>query len=135
MKIMGLPLWGVLAASVALYFVGFLWYGLLFSDIWLKGSGYTEADFEGQSSMWMIGGFFISLFTVIGLGIVLKWRGWPDMGGAIQTALLLGVLLGGTFAAYTLIYSAEHSWPLFFVDASHLIVGWIVAAVVLTLMK
>ncbi len=135
MKIFGLPLWGVLVAFVVFYALGVFWYGMFFSDIWIAGHGYTEAELEGSSPMWMLLGFPQTFAQVIGLGFILKWRGWPDLQGAVTTAVVLGICFALPFAAYQLIYSVAHSLPLFFVDASHLFVGWVASAAIMTMMR
>lgn len=41
-KIFGINALGVLLAAVAMYFMGFIVYGLLATDIWMGARGYTE---------------------------------------------------------------------------------------------
>ena len=135
MRIMGLPGGAILAATIVFFIWGGLWYGLFFDQLWMAGNGVSEPDFEGQSQMWMLGGVAISLISVIGMAKVLKWRGWPDIGGAIGTALVLGICFGSAVWAYNLVYLPAHDMSLFLVNIGHLILGWVVAAIVLTLVR
>lgn len=134
-KIFGLNSLGVIAASIAFYFVGFLWYGILFPDLWMQGSGYVAEQFEGQSPVWMVGGFLITIMQVIGIGVVLRWRGAADIGGAVKAIALLWLLLALPFCHYHYLYGPIHDAGLLMVDASHFLVGWVISAVILSLLK
>jgi hypothetical protein len=61
-KILGLNLLAVIAASIAFFFVGFLWYGVLFSDIWMAAEGISAEAADADSPVWMLGGFLSSPF-------------------------------------------------------------------------
>ncbi len=135
-KIFGLNLAAVLAASVAFYFVGFLWYGLIFSDIWMAEMGIpASAMEEGQNPLWMVGGFVITVMQAVGIGLVLKWKSAANMNAAIMAALILWITIAVPFAAYGYLYGVAHSLTLFMIDASHLLVGWVVSAIILSLIK
>lgn len=123
----------VILATVAFYIVGFLWYGLIFQEIWMTEQGVTEED--AGSPLWMLGGFIITLMQVIGLGMILKWHNGSGVGDAVKAVGLLWLLFALPFVLYAYIYNPAHSFPLLLVDASHLLVGWIAAAVVLAAMK
>lgn len=134
-KIFGLNLVGVLVATVAFYLVGYLWYGMVFADAWMAAAGVTEADFEGESPVWMAGGALITFMQVIGIGLVLRWKGAADMGAAIKTALVLWLVFALPFTHYGYLYSPGHNAMMLMIDASHLLVGWVVSAIVLSMMK
>ncbi|MBI1393662.1 MAG: DUF1761 family protein [Alphaproteobacteria bacterium] len=135
-RILGLNIVGVLIASVAFYFVGFLLYGLLFADLWMSAQGIAEADFEGQNTgAYMAGGFLITALQVIGLGLTLGWRKAMDMGAAIRTAIILWAFFALPFSHYSYLYEPHHNPALLAIDAGHLLVGWVVSAIVLTLFK
>ena len=62
----------VLAAAGAIYAVGFLIYGLVFSGLWLRLSGYTKEQL--QPHMWkMAVSPVMPILTAIGLAF-LAWR-------------------------------------------------------------
>lgn len=135
-KILGVNLVGVLVGSVAFFLVGWLWYGIIFADAWMSAMGYTEADFAGQNqTVSMVGGFVITVLQVIGIGLVLKWKGAASLGEAVATALLLWFFIALPFASYGYFYSLAQSTTLLMIDASHLLVGWVVSAVALALIK
>lgn len=132
-KLFGLSLVAVLVASVIFFMVGWLWYGVLFMEAWTAEMGLTEED--AGSPLWMIGGFIITVMQVIGVGLVLKWKNVADLGAAITTAVILWLVFALPFAAYGYLYNPAHSTTLLMIDASHLLVGWVVSAVVLSLIK
>lgn len=121
---------GILVATILFFGLGFLWYGVLFKQVWLDAKGLTKDQFDGQSPLWMLGGPLIPLFVSIGMSKVMEWRGWPDTATALLTGLKLGIFFAIPMAAYELFYSLEHSLPLFLVDASHMVVGWLIVAFV-----
>jgi hypothetical protein len=101
----------------------------------MAAEGLTAADAEDQSPIWMIGGFLITVMQVVGLGLILKWRGVTGVGPAIATALLLWLLLALPFTHYAYLYLPAHNATLLMIDGSHLLVGWVLVAAVLALVK
>ena len=71
-KIAGVNSLGLVLGALAMWVLGFIWYGLLLSDAWMSASGYTAEMFEGQSALWMPAGFVISLLLTFGLGWHMK---------------------------------------------------------------
>ncbi len=133
-KIFGLNLVGVLVAAVAFFMVGWVWYGMLFSEAYMAANGMTEAD-AGMSPAWMASGFVITLLQVIGIGLVLKWKGASGLVDAAKTAVIIWFFFALPFATYAYIYSVAHDSTLLLIDAGHLLVGWVVSAAALALIK
>lgn len=126
---------GILVASVLFYLVGFLWYGVLFMEAWMAANGLVADDAAGQSPIYMLGGFLITVMQVVGLAIILKWRGVTGIADAVKAALLLWALLALPFTMYAYLYVPAHDATLLMIDASHLLVGWTVAAAALAQFK
>ena len=125
----------IAVASIAFYLVGFLWYGLIFSDAWMGAHGLAAEDAKGESPIWMAAGFVVTAMQVVGLAVVLKWKGASAPVDAAMTAAMLWATFALPFSLYNFIYLPSHGSTLLMVDASHLLVGWVVAAVVLSLFK
>jgi hypothetical protein len=123
---------GLILASIVFYIVGFLWYGVLFSDAWMAAEGVTPEAAEAENPAWMAVGFVITVMQVVGLAIVLKWKGVESLGDAAMTAVILWALFALPFAFYDFIYTPGHNAPLLMIDASHLFVGWTASAAVLS---
>ena len=133
-KILGLSLVGVLVASVLFFLVGWLWYGILFMEQWMAASGITAEEAESGNPIWMLGGFAITVLQVIGIGLAMKWKGAAGIGGAVTTGLTLWVFFAFPFTSYAYLYGGNNL-ELLLIDGSHLLVGWLVSAVVLALIK
>lgn len=133
-KLFGLNLVAVLVASVAFYAVGYVWYAQVFSDAWMAAHGIT-AESGGEDPIWMLGGFIITVMQVIGLGLVLKWKGVTTPDKAALKAAVLWLVFALPLTMYSYVYLTAHDSTLLMIDASHLLVGWIVSAVVLVLIK
>jgi hypothetical protein len=82
-----------------------------------------------------VGGFLITLLQVVGLGLVLKWKGDATPMADATTAAVLWFFFALPFCLYAYLYTPAHSSTLLMIDASHLLVGWVVSAVVLRLIK
>jgi len=133
-RIFGLNIIGVLASAIALYFVGFLFYGLFFADLWMGLQGFTEAQMlaaDENMALGMVHGFIISLVTAIFIGLALERFGGDGMMSAIKSAVLLWAGFAVTTLAYGFVYAMQPVM-LFVLDASHLLVGFVVVAVVQT---
>ena len=134
-KIAGINVVAVIVAAIVIYAVGFLWYGVLFSDAWVSAMGYTEAELQESSPAWMAVGFVISLLTAIGLAVALRWNAIASPASAARRAGVLWLFFGLPFCMYGWVYDPAHSTTLLLIDASHLFVGWVAAAIVLSLFR
>jgi hypothetical protein len=134
-KLFGLNLVPVLAATVVFFAIGYLWYGVLFADAWMAAEGVTKEQAEAGSPAWMGLGVLITLLQVIGLALVLKWRGIVALTPALTTAGIMWLVFAFAFTLYGFAYLPAHSTTLLAIDAGHLLVGWLVSAGVLAMMK
>ena len=143
---------GVLLAAVAIYFTGFLWYGLLFSEAymngigvffnetgdtvrWLGEGGIQTRTGMGSEGAWMAAGFLIPLVLAFGLGFTMKKLEIATPAAAVGFGLWIALLIGVPLMAYGLVYSPWHSWTGFFVDASHTVVSFVPGCLVLSLFR
>ncbi|NWG91123.1 MAG: DUF1761 domain-containing protein [Parvularculaceae bacterium] len=130
-----LNLVGVIVASLVFYFIGFLWYGLLFADAWMAAHGVAAEAADTESPAWMVLGLVLTVMQVVGLAIVLKWRGVSGPVAAATTAALLWLFFALPFNLYAFTYLTAHDATLLAIDASHMAVGWVVSAAILALFK
>ena len=135
-RIFGVNIIAWLVATLALYFTGFVFYGLLFSQLWVGLWGFTDAQMqaaEAGTGLSMALGFVISLATALFLGIALKAFGANGMKDALTKAVLLWAGFAVTTLAYDTVYAMQPAL-LLVLDAAHLLVGFLAAAAVLTAM-
>jgi Protein of unknown function (DUF1761) len=133
MRVLGLKLVPVIVSSVAIYIVGALIYGLLFSAQWMALAGYTEDSFKGQEWRMALGPIMPILIT-LGMGLLIKDRGITTL----QAGLKLGVMVGIFFLVATRLYSLAYGTEpvgLFLLDSAHLLLNAVVAGAVLGALK
>ncbi len=133
-NIFGLKLVPVLVATLAFWMLGFVWYGVVFMDAWMAGHN-IPADGDASFDIYMMGGILITFMQVIGIGLVLKWRDVGAVDVAIKTALTMWLLIALPLMMYAYLYVPAHNSTLLMIDASHLLVGWVISAVILSVMK
>ena len=131
-RISGVNLLGIVLSALAMFIVGFVWYGLLFSQPWMAGNGFNEAMFEGQSGLWMPAGFVIPLILAFGLGWHMKQKNISTLRTAVLFGLWLSLLIGVPLMMYDYVYSPIHSWQLLLIDGSHTIVTFVLGCAVLS---
>lgn len=135
MKIFGLPPIGVVVATLVFYALGVLIYGIVFMETWMAAAGISASDAEQPGAVTYLLGLLITLMQVVGIGLVLKWSGWPSMNEALAKIGLLALLFAVPFAAYTYLYMPPHSSTLLLIDSAHLVIGWILSAAILTWLR
>lgn len=131
-RILGVNAAGVLLAAVAMFFVGFVFYGILFSDVFMEARGITAADAEGQNPAWMGAGFLIELVAALGIGWVIKAKGATGLVPCLMTGLVLAVLVALPMLSYEFVYGARHHVPGAMVDWGHVLVSFAAGGAVLS---
>lgn len=150
-RLAGVHLLGLVLAALAIFFIGFIWYGLLFTEPWMNANGLYFADEAGKTMQWLTAsgletvatdagpdpkimglGFLLSLVLAFGIGWHMKQKGITKLVTAVLFALWLSLLIGVPLMAYDLIYVPGFHVGGFLVDASHTVVSFIAAAAVLS---
>lgn len=136
--------WHILAAALAGYIVGGLWYSpKLFMKPWMRGVGKTDADLLARKSEMpriMVYSFFVSFATAFGLSTFLGLLGVHTILNALQVALLIAFSFVITAKFADMLYvSREPHWSrvpqqLFLVEAGYTVVSLSAMAVVLALL-
>lgn len=134
-KIFGLSLVGVLVASVVFFLIGWVWYGMIFMEAWMAEMGIPQSSEEEMKPVTLVLGFLITVMQVVGIGLAMKWKGAAGIAGAVTTAVILWIVFALPFCVYGYLYSAAPSTTLLMIDASHLLAGWVVSAIVLSVIK
>ncbi len=132
-KLAGVNILGIFLAAIAMWVLGFVFYGLLFSEAWMAGKGWVEADFEGQSGLWMPAGFLIPLILAVGLGWHMKQKQISKMETAALFGLWLALLIGVPLMMYSYVYSPMHSWEVLLIDSAHTVATFVAGCAILSL--
>lgn len=118
---------GVAVATVAAFFIGFLWYGLIFQEQWMALTGVTD---EGSgNAMWMLLGVVQTFVTMVGLGWFIGRDGGGWMHG-LKIGLIAGVCFALMTSAYGFIYQTS-PMGLLPIDWSHLLVVYAVGGAII----
>ena len=141
MDYLGIALWRVAVAAIAAFVVGGLWYSpMLFARPWMKAMGYDPDDKQKCEEMKKGAGPLYAMALLTGLvtaavlakflsvmgtsqplyGMKIAFAAWL---GFVATTQLTGTLFG------------KKPIALFFIDAGHQLVGYMVMALVLTVGK
>lgn len=119
----------VLAAAAAIYAIGFLIYGLVFSGLWLKLTGYTKEQLQPHS--WKM---FLSpvmpILTAVGLAILFKLARVDNIAVGVVIAFQIWFFLVMPARMYNFVYSPEKIGHLV-LDALHLLLGMLVAGAII----
>jgi hypothetical protein len=117
---------GVIVATVAAFFIGFLWYGLLFEATWLELTGQTKG--EDMSVLPMGWGLLQTFVTMTGLGWFIGREGsWME---GLKTGLIAAVCFALMTSAYSFIYETSPT-GLLPIDWSHLLVIYAVGGAII----
>ena len=73
----------VLVAALAYFFLGFLWYGLLFTKPWMALEGVTaQTPQPPNMALHYLVTFLVQILMCFGLAVVCRWRNAGLSGGA-----------------------------------------------------
>ncbi len=119
----------VLAGAAAVYAVGFLIYGLVFSGLWLRLAGYTKEQL--QPHMWkMAVSPVMPILTAIGLAILFKLARVDNLAMGVLLAVQVWFFIVLSTRLYSFVYSPEKA-GLLIMDAVHLLLGYIAAGAII----
>ncbi|MDP2116729.1 MAG: DUF1761 domain-containing protein [Brevundimonas sp.] len=113
---------GIIVATVVAFFIGFLWYGLIFAEQWIALTGVAD---EGGDPAWMMLGLVQTLVTMIGLGWFIARDGATGWMGGLKIGLVAGIAFALMTSAYGFIYQTA-PLGLLPIDWSHLLVVYAV---------
>ena len=138
MNLHGTRLLGILAAAVAFYFLGFLIYGILFSEQWMALNDMTEADALARNAelgpMMYIWGILITIAQVLGLNYILNQAGASTLGTCAKIGAKIAVLIALPLMAYAWLYEGRAAGALG-LDFGHILVGYVLACIVLSFFR
>jgi hypothetical protein len=115
----------IIVAAVAIYAIGFIIYGAVFSGLWMKLSGYTKEQL--QPHMWKMAiSWIMPILTAIGLALILKSAEVTNLATSLMISLQVWFFIVLSTRLYSFVYSPERP-GLLVMDAIHLFLGVMVA--------
>jgi len=134
LKSITLNLLGIIVATVVFYLLGYLWYGMFFSEMWLAFNGISEADVAAQAAklgdMMYIAGAVITLMQVLGLAYILHLAKASTLFTSVKTCTIIAVLIALPLMMYAHIYAGA-SHEAVALNFAHTLVGYILVGVIL----
>lgn len=119
---------GIIVATVVAFFIGYLWYGLIFAEQWIALTGVSD---EGSGDpMWMTLGLVQTFVTMVGLGWFIARDGTAGWMGGLKIGLVAGVAFALMTSAYGFIYQTS-PMGLLPIDWSHLLVVYAVGGAII----
>jgi len=120
----------IIVAAVAIYAIGFIIYGAVFSKLWMQLSGYTKEQL--QPHMWkMTVSWIMPILTAIGLAILLKLARVDNLATGVVISFQLFVFIVLPVRLYSFVYSPERP-GLLVMDSIHLLLGFLAAGAIIS---
>lgn len=133
-RIFGHNLLFVLLAFIAMYLIGFVWYGFLFHEPYEALSGMSMDTPTAPWRMWGIG-LAIPLLSSLGLAWAFNKSGQVGLMNCVKSALAISLFFAVTTTLYALAYDVRYPLDLFWIDAGHLLVGYGLAGAIISFGK
>jgi Protein of unknown function (DUF1761) len=125
----------VVAAAVAGFMVGGLWYGPLFGKAWQRESGLSDEALKGSNMAMIFGSvFLLNLFASFILGHVLATYGKPELGVSAMIGFGIGAGFVATAIGVNYLFSRK-SLALFGIDAAYWILIYTIMGAIFGLLR
>lgn len=122
--------WAVLTGTAVYFFLGALWYSVLFSNLWMKLRGITEQDIGDPNPVIFIWTFLLQLVAVVSLALFLSAMNVTSLSAGAITGFGAGAGLVFTLSGTTGLFSRT-SLPLHLVDNGYHVLGLTLAGSIL----
>ncbi len=114
-----LSILGVILASLAFFFLGGVWYTVLFGKMWRAEMGIAEADAGSTQPIMFIGSFICGLVIAVTLGLLIKEQG---VACGIKIGAGTGFGIGAAIMAQNSIYESK-SVKFWAINAAYVVIG------------
>lgn len=125
---------GVIAAVVASQVLGFLWYGMIFSEQWMALSGMTEADAMAGGNTTYVYGALQNFVVAVGLAWAAARGGKTDWMGGAKLGLFACVFFALATYALRFIYGSENT-GLIPIDAGYMLIQYVLSGALVAGLK
>lgn len=126
----------VLASTVAMMVLGFLWYGPIFGKLWMREVGMTKADAEAAKKKGMTKSYVLMAVSAFVMSyvfsVVLAQFNTTDVGMALQGAFWTWLGFIATVMLGKVLWENK-SWTLYALDSGYYLVGLGIIGIILTL--
>lgn len=126
---------GVLIGAVAAQPLGFLWYGVVFSQPWMQLRGYSEEDVESGGSTGYVIAFLLAIVIAYTLARLVDMVGADSVGDCVAVAAFAWAGFAGTVQATQLAFSTTPSVRLFAIEGGYQLAAFVVMGFVIGLFQ
>lgn len=123
----------VVAATVAGFILGFLWYALLFGSTWQSLTGITD-EMAAAGNMPVAFGISILATFIAAWGLAVLIGKSPSAANGMLTGIFAGLFFVAAMLAQNYVYGLKPI-ALWFVDAGYIVVLFAVMGAVIGMMK
>lgn len=126
----GINFLSVLTCTVIYFIIGFLWYSVIFGELWRKETG-TSAQPPSPGAL--IGQFISTFLFTLGVAMVMKLDGTYGLAGGISAAVLITVFFVIPINTGNLFFTGKRK--LFLLDVCERALGSLLVGVILGLWR
>ncbi|WP_019961566.1 DUF1761 domain-containing protein [Woodsholea maritima] len=134
MRVLGHDLFALIGAVLAIYLVGMMWYGFVFSELWMSLMGLTEADL-GEGMWKMALSPLMPILKALLLALIFHRTGTSGLVAQLKFTALIWLAFPLTTLAYQYVYWPDYPLALFALDGGHVLVSSLAGAAVLAWRK
>jgi hypothetical protein len=127
----GINYYAVVVSAIVYYMIGFVWYSLLFSEIWGKETGVSMKSQAKPQAGPLIGQFISTLLYTFGIAVILRLHGTYGIAAGICIAALVTILFVIPVHSGNLFFTGKKK--LFLLDVCERAIGTLVAGIILGL--
>lgn len=123
--------WAVLVSAFSAFFIGWVWYGPLFGNTWMKLNGFTEEGLK-EGGMSMSGMLLLNYIATVlaALAIAVFIGAEANAGFGIFTGVTIAVFWIGTNRLNDVLYERK-PWGLYFINVGYNLVVYAVMGAIL----
>ncbi len=117
--------WAIVVSTIAYFFLGYLWYGILFQTAWLAAIGKTSPPLMsggGSVAFPYAVTLVLSFFLAYGLARILSWRENMNPGRGAFIGLSMGLLIFGTMTWMDYMYEMRGN-AIALINIGYVVVG------------
>lgn len=134
MRVLGHDLFALIGAILAIYLVGMIWYGFVFSELWMNLMGLTEADL-GEGMWKMALSPLMPILKAIVLALLFQMTATSGLMAQLKLTALIWLAFPLTTLAYQYVYWPDYPLGLMALDGGHLLFSSLAGAAVLAWRK
>lgn len=123
--------WAVIVSAICAFFIGWLWYGVLFGNLWMKLNGFTEEGLkEGGMPMPLMMGVNYIAVVLAAFAIAMFIGVEANAGFGIFAGVTIAIFWIGTNRLNDVLYERK-PWGLYFINVGYNLVIYAVMGAIL----